>query len=56
VPFGNYSVGTNSTDFEFVSNIEPYYSLIEVVSCTTTDGKLTGIGFTVGQLGTNSRL
>lgn len=43
LPFGNFTVGQNSTDFEYVTEIQPYYSLIEATSCTSSDGKLQGI-------------
>lgn len=33
LPIGNFSVGTNSTDFGFVKYIEPYYSIVEVDAC-----------------------
>ena len=40
IPIGNYTIGTNSSDFGLVKNIEPYYSLIEFNVCTLADGKL----------------
>jgi hypothetical protein len=40
IPIGNYTIGTNSSDFGLVKNIEPYYSLIDFNVCTLADGKL----------------
>jgi hypothetical protein len=43
LPIGNFSVGTNSTDFGFVKYIEPYYSIVEVDTCIKANGELGGI-------------